>query len=173
MSWQRKMVCSMLYIMTYICLETETQTLLNKRIWEKFVEGTPTYLVRLEKSVIQRWTQMVSSYRFICDYAFTRINNVSGRGPWWDLAEHEQKHILAPPNSKSKKASRFLSLLFNCRYFCRRISMMLWIWSWATNIHPDPPWFWTSMQMVPSVSLRRLLAVIPRRWRQHRHRPRR
>src|SRR5579859_7183472 len=69
--------CSMLYIMTYVCLGTETQTLLNKRIWEKFLEGAPTYLAKSEKSVIQHWMQMVTSYRFICNYTFTRINNLS------------------------------------------------------------------------------------------------
>ena len=165
------MVCSMLYIMTHICLGTEKQILLNKRIWEKFLEGALTYSAWLEKSVIQCWMQMVSSYWFICDYTFMCINNVSGWGPWWDLTEHEQKHILAPPNSKSKKVSRFSSLLFNCRYFCWRISMMLWIWSWAMNIHPDLPWFWTSTQIIPSVSLHRLLAMISQHWHQCHHRP--
>jgi hypothetical protein len=54
---------------------------------------------RTEKSVSQRWSQMVSAFRFICDYSATRINNSSGQGPWSELPEHEAKHIL----TKAKK----------------------------------------------------------------------
>jgi hypothetical protein len=94
-------------VIAYMCLGTETQALLNKQIWEKFMQELPMS-ERTEKSVTQRWSQMVSTFRFICDYAATYVNNSSGRGPWWELPEHKTKLIL----TKSKKVHhcRFLTV---------------------------------------------------------------
>jgi len=60
---------------------------------EKFLASSPEER-RATSGIVQRWTQMVSSYKFIKDWEATCIPGSTGQGPWFKLSPARQKEFL-------------------------------------------------------------------------------
>ena len=65
--------------------ENEHRDVLNDRMTEKFLANDPEKR-RATSGIVQRWTQMVSSYRFIKDWEATRIPGSTGQESWFKLS---------------------------------------------------------------------------------------
>ena len=99
----------------------------NDRMTENFFASSPEER-RATSGIVQRWTQMVSSYTFIKDWEATRIPGSTRQGPWFQLSPARQKEYLLD------KKIVLISTLSNYQVLINRFQMLFMMhWTYISR----------------------------------------
>jgi hypothetical protein len=74
----------------------------------EYWKGLEPEEVRIQKSVMTRWSQMISIFKFVVSFNDHRIAGSTGRGNWFRLSPDERNEFLQAKAQKEKGFKKVL-----------------------------------------------------------------